>query len=51
MGVGFEVGVGEVGDFSGVAVELDQIGAVDFAEVGPAQRSIDKSRLKVDNER
>ena len=27
VGVGFEVGVGEVGDFSGMAMELDRIGA------------------------
>ena len=33
MGVGFEVGVGEVGDHSGMVVELDQIGMLDLAEI------------------
>jgi hypothetical protein len=35
--VGFKFGVGEVGDFSGMAVELDRIGVLDFAEVGPGE--------------
>jgi hypothetical protein len=37
--VGFEVGVGEVGDFSGMAMELDQVGAVELAEVGAGEVS------------
>ncbi len=36
VGVGFEVGVGEVGDVSGMAVELDQIGARTPPAAGPA---------------
>jgi hypothetical protein len=36
VGVGVEVGVGEVGDFSGMAVELDQIGARALLAAGPA---------------
>jgi hypothetical protein len=36
VGVGFEVGVGEVGDFSGMAVELDQAGARTLPAAGPA---------------
>ena len=37
VGVGFEVGVGEVGDFSGMAVELDQVGACTLPAAGPAR--------------
>ena len=41
MRVGVEVGVGQVRDLARVAVELDQVGALDLAEVGAGAALVD----------
>ena len=40
MGVGFEVGIDQVGQFAGAAVDLD-VGAFDFALVGAGATFVD----------
>ena len=39
--VGVEVGIDQVRDLAGLAVELDQVGALDLAEVGPGAALVD----------
>ena len=39
--VGVEVGIGQVRDLARMAVELDQVGALDLAELGPGATLVD----------
>ena len=39
--VGFELGVDQVRDLAGLAVELDQVGPLDLAQVGPGASLVD----------
>jgi hypothetical protein len=41
VGIGLEVGIDQVCDRAGVAMELDQVGAVDLAQVGAGAALID----------
>jgi hypothetical protein len=35
MGNGVEVRAGQIGSFAGEAMQLDHVGIVDFAQIGP----------------
>jgi hypothetical protein len=42
MRVGLEIGIDEVRDFSGMPVQLDEVGSVEFAEVGTGASFVDR---------
>ena len=47
MRVGLEIGINEVRNLARLAVQLDQVGSVDFAEVGSGASLIDaQERIK-----
>jgi len=41
MRVGVEIGIDQVGELAALAMDLDQVGALDLAEVGPAAALVD----------
>ena len=41
VGIGLEVGIDQVRNLAGMPVQLDQVGAVDFAQVGPGTALVD----------
>jgi hypothetical protein len=44
VGVRFEVGVDEVGELTAPAVDLDDVGPLDLAEVGPTTPLVDPEK-------